>query len=92
MNCAYCKYNDGMVYTSLPPKYKCSITGEFHLALDDCDVDFEPVRHGKWIITPYTDYDDTYECSVCGNTWTFIEGTPKDNDCNYCPHCGAKMR
>lgn len=55
-------------------------------------VDAVPVRTGRWIITPYTDYDDTYECSVCGNTWTFIEGTPKDNDCNYCPHCGAKLR
>lgn len=47
MNCAYCKYNDGMVYTSFPAKYKCSVTGGFHLALDDCNVDFEPVIRCK---------------------------------------------
>ena len=49
------------------------------------------VRHGHWVVTPYTDYDDTYECSVCGACWTFIEGTPKDNEAFYCPHCGARM-
>lgn len=49
------------------------------------------VKHGQWKATPYTDYDDTYECSVCGACWTFIEGTPKDNEAFYCPHCGAKM-
>lgn len=54
-------------------------------------VDAEPVKHGHWVVTPYTDYDDTYECSVCGACWTFIEGTPKDNEAFYCPHCGARM-
>ena len=51
----------------------------------------DPIKHGHWIRTPYTDYDDTYECSVCGDSWTFIEGTPKDNEAYYCPKCGAKM-
>lgn len=54
-------------------------------------VDGGFTRHGHWIRTPYTDYDDTYECSVCGDSWTFIEGTPKDNEAYYCPKCGAKM-
>lgn len=51
----------------------------------------DPYKHGHWIRTPYTDYDDTYECSVCGESWTFIEGTPKDNEAYYCPKCGARM-
>ena len=42
-NCANCKYNDGTVYISLPPKYKCTITGEFHNAYGDCNVDLVPV-------------------------------------------------
>lgn len=54
-------------------------------------IDAEPVRRGKWKVTPYTDYDDTYECSACGQWWMFVEGTPKENDANYCPNCGAKM-
>lgn len=76
--CAYCKYTDGVVYTSMPPKYKCTITGEYHLALDDCNVEFVPVKHGKWI------WKDHYlVCSECG----------KENDRkNYCPNCGSDMR
>lgn len=49
--CAYCEHNDGAVYTSYPPKYRCTVTGEYHLALDDCDVEFAPVvrcKDCKW--------------------------------------------
>ena len=46
---------------------------------------------GKWI--EQTDYvgDTYYECSVCKEPWTTIEGTPMQNFMNYCPNCGAKM-
>ena len=37
--CCVCGYTDGCVYTSYPPKIKCSITGEFHFATDNCDVE-----------------------------------------------------
>ena len=49
---------------------------------------YDEVRHGRW--EDYSD-DGYYECSVCGEAWTFIDGTPKDNNANYCPRCGAKM-
>lgn len=39
----------------------------------------------------YTDNHDTWECSECGHAQILLEGTPKDNDYNYCPNCGAKM-
>lgn len=45
-------------------------------------------RMGRW--EDYSD-DGYYECSVCGEAWTFIDGTPKDNNANYCPMCGARM-
>lgn len=49
----------------------------------------EPQRkRGKWI---ERDEDCTWECSACGEPWTLIEGTPKQNGMNYCPNCGAKM-
>ena len=51
-------------------------------------ADVAEVRHGRW--KDYSD-DGYYECSVCGEAWTFIDGTPKDNNANYCPRCGAKM-
>jgi len=54
-------------------------------------ADVVEVKQGEWKETPYTDYDDTWECSVWGKPWTLIEGTPQDNLMNYCPQCGAKM-
>ena len=53
-------------------------------ALEEC-------KTGKWIEKDGWDGDVYYDCSVCGESWTTIEGTPWDNDMNYCPHCGAKM-
>lgn len=50
----------------------------------------EPVRHGKWI--EQEDWGDTYyDCSVCGESFVLLEGTPRENLYYYCPNCGAKM-
>lgn len=48
-------------------------------------------KRGEW--TEIEDYngDFHYQCSVCGEEWYFIDGTPADNNANYCPRCGAKM-
>lgn len=35
--CANCEHNDGCVYTSYPPMYKCTITGNFHYGNYECD-------------------------------------------------------
>ena len=48
-------------------------------------------KTGKWI-----EQDDEwggvyYECSVCKEAFTLIDGTPTDNLYNYCPNCGASM-
>ena len=37
MTCGSCPYTDDCCYTSLPPKVKCTITGEFHYYGDECD-------------------------------------------------------
>lgn len=55
-------------------------------------IDAEPVRHGEWILNPCNLYNDaTWVCSECGNEWVLIDGTPLDNQMNYCPKCGARM-
>ena len=87
MNCAYCKHNGGAVYTSLPPKYKCSITGELHLALDDCDVDFEPIKHGRWIKAG----EDLWDCSECGQRIFSMSKQDREEFHKWCGRCGAKM-
>lgn len=39
-------------------------------------IDAVPVKHGKWMGTV---------CSACGESTSFYY------DCDYCPHCGARM-
>lgn len=88
MRCVYCKYNDGLVYTSIPVKYRCTITNEFHFGSDDCNVEFAPVQHGKWI----NPEDSTcYKCSICGEYATQEHGLNEPIFWKYCPNCGAKM-
>ena len=50
----------------------------------------EPKRKkGKWVAF---DYDNSYYCTSCGEIWTLNNGTPKENNMNYCMYCGADMR
>lgn len=90
MNCANCKYNDGTVYTSFPPKFKCTITDEFHEAYGDCDVDFVTVVRCK--DCKYSDdyYHDgscyckhpEHEMRYIGTNWNWYcaDGERKNND------------
>lgn len=51
----------------------------------------EPEK-GHWILRESYYGDEQYECSQCGVIWEFTDGTPKENDSYYCPHCGARMK
>ena len=57
-------------------------------------TDAKPVKRGKLEERiGYGGWGDTYyHCSVCGSDWVFEEGTPKANEWNFCPHCGADVR
>ena len=39
--CATCPFNDGLVYASNPPQYKCTKTGEWHMGNYGCGKVFE---------------------------------------------------
>ena len=55
-------------------------------------IEAEPVRHGKWQLNPNGIYDNnTWVCSVCGEPWMLIDGSPEENFMHYCPQCGARM-
>lgn len=50
----------------------------------------EPERKkGRW-----EDFGDnnSYRCTACGEIWILNDGTPEENNMNYCPNCGADMR
>lgn len=36
ISCANCPLNDGVVYTSFPPKFKCTATNEWHFGEHRC--------------------------------------------------------
>ena len=57
-------------------------------------ADVQPVKHGYWEeVTDYGGWGDThYRCSVCGEEWYLEDGTPQQNNMNFCPRCGADMR
>ena len=51
----------------------------------------EEMWRGEWQYYP-EDYDElTWTCARCGEAWTLIDGTPDDNNMNFCPACGAAM-
>lgn len=60
--------------------------------LDDMPtIDYEPVRHGKWVEQEDFCGDLYYTCSACKIDWVCIDGTPAENGMHYCPNCGANM-
>ena len=81
------------------PKWPDAVSG---VCLDYADViavlsehlpSAQPERKtGRWL--EREDYEGSYyyDCSVCGNSWTTIDGTPQENGMNYCPNCGAEMK
>ncbi len=53
-------------------------------------IDAKPVVHAKCETSEDPDCE-FYICSNCNYDFFFVEGTPKDNEVNFCPRCGAKM-
>lgn len=71
---------------------KISLFGIMEILTAMPTADVVEVVHGEWI-----EQDDAwdgvyYECSVCKEAFTLIDGTPTDNLYNFCPNCGADMR
>lgn len=92
LNCANCSFTDGLCYTSLPPKYRCTFDNNFYDGYHACHLELAPVRHGRW--------DDDHKCTVCRAEALFTEKPdPYAHgilslfyvNSEYCPNCGAKM-
>lgn len=68
MICGFCPFNDGMCYTSNPPKRKCTITGEFHLYEAECNCEHlrllkEKEKSGESLLEPVTTF--SMPCLIC---------------------------
>lgn len=87
MNCSRCDKTDELVYTSVPPKLRCTITGKFHFGTDDCDVEFVPVVHGRWMQRA----NGEVYCSHCNCNVGVGNLSDVTEEENYCYNCGARM-
>lgn len=71
------------------------IIGDFYKILEKIDEQptIEPDRpRGEWIDLSDGWQEGTFRCSSCQMEFVLIEGTPEDNEYNFCPNCGASMR
>ena len=50
-------------------------------------ADVSEREKGTWL-----EHYDCFSCSCCHEEFDILEGTPKDNDYNFCPNCGADMK
>ena len=70
MKCGNCPKTDGLCYTSLPPKVKCTVTGKFHEYGDDCDAGIaftNDIVEGKvyWEANPSVKPSLCTHCIIC---------------------------
>jgi len=57
------------------------------------DKQIEEIKQEKQCTLKRTDDDcNVYECSNCKDEWVLIDGTPEENNINYCQNCGAKVK
>lgn len=49
-------------------------------------------RTGEWEIEEDYDGDTLYRCPFCESLWTLYDGTPEENEYEYCPKCGAYLK
>lgn len=86
--CHYAKAIYGLDYEPILP-YVCdteSLCNDVLAMLKE-----QEAEKGHWIEKEDYNMDTYYDFSMCGESWTTIDGTPWQNGMNYCPHCGAKM-
>ena len=95
--------NAGIIATNTEDVYSCGMRNGIRWCralLEDDPPKFEDAsqyaepkqKKGRWI-----EKDDCwdgiyYECSVCKDSFTLIDGNPPDNNYNFCPNCGCDMR
>lgn len=53
-------------------------------------ADVQPVVHGEWEVFDEPD-TNAYECTACHDVFWLSDGTPFENNYNFCPNCGARM-
>lgn len=67
----------------------------------DCDVcaaiylysaGYRKQSEGEWKQKEFWEGGGTWRCTECKRQIMFLHGTPKTENMNFCPGCGAKMK
>ena len=45
----------------------------------------------NWIAEDIGDGEYGWKCPSCKSVFVLMDGTPQDNEYNYCPNCGQSM-
>ena len=92
MTCGSCSFNDGVCYTSYPPKYRCTFDNGYYEGFHPCHFELMPVRHGQWETKEYTTEDSFDDWIVIHHEEVCSEcGKGQGERSKFCPNCGAKM-
>ena len=86
----------------LNPQMEDEIKSARHQGWNDCNSYYydliikqptvETVKHAHWKQPSYFDEENgVFKCSNCKEEFVLISGSPKENEYEYCPHCGCKM-
>lgn len=86
----------------LNPQMEDEIKSARHQGWNDCNSYYydliikqptvETVKHAHWKQPSYFyEENGVFQCSNCKEEFVLISGSPKENEYEYCPHCGCKM-
>lgn len=53
-------------------------------------ADVQPIKHGRWIYVGSVRSWDEIKCSACDSAFS-TEDRDLILNCDFCPHCGARM-
>ncbi len=79
--CSNCNHNDGMVYTSNPPKWKCTLSNEWHTADYRCEnwAEQQQLLFQGTEVTDLSDFISLTRLNETGTEDSTIEGLTKSN-------------
>lgn len=66
---------------------QCACLG-MAIALEQAGAGLE-VRSCTWTLTE--PFDDEIWETICGESWSFVEGRPEDNNVRFCQGCGRTV-
>jgi rubrerythrin len=75
--------------------YECGLQNQAQsvarLLLDILAAHSEPSREETRFLCDTSFDDEVWRCEACGDEWIFTDGTPEENNMNYCHRCGRKI-